>query len=275
MEEEFRRLTSLEEMKRHEASILIDNVSSLLREEPSSIRIESRNVAFVGDTHGDLLTSVYVAKRYLDHGWLVIFLGDYVDRGLYQIANLNFLLQQKESHPKRLVLLRGNHETKDSNIHYGFFGRVKATYGSSFYSNYEKLFSNLSYSAIVNGKFLAVHGGLARQLRTIADLERLPKHQYSLDPICFELLWNDPNEFIEGFETNDRGPGTYYFGPDVLDEFLDGNGLKAMIRSHEPRPNGYSVGMRGRLHTVFSCRFYGVSPTVLELSENRLSPARL
>lgn len=275
MEEEFRRLTSLEKMGRHEASVLIDDVSNLLREEPALIRVESQRVAFVGDTHGDLLTSICVARRYLDNGWTVVFLGDYVDRGLYQIANLNFLLQQKEIHQESLILLRGNHETRESNIHYGFFGRVKTTYGSDFYSNYEKLFSNLSYSALVNRKFLAVHGGLARELRTIADLEALPKHQISLISICFELMWNDPNESIEGFETNDRGLGTYYFGRDVLYEFLNRNNLKAMIRSHEPRPNGYSIEMNGRLYTVFSSRFYGISPTVLELAENKLSPVQL
>lgn len=67
----------------------------------------------VGDLHGqfpDLL-------RLLELGGMpgrqaYVFLGDYVDRGRHSVATLSLLLLLKLKHPKRVFLLRGNHETR-------------------------------------------------------------------------------------------------------------------------------------------------------------------
>lgn len=45
-----------------------------------------------------------------------LFLGDYVDRGLYGIEILTYIFAQKVMLPEKVFLLRGNHEVKAVNV---------------------------------------------------------------------------------------------------------------------------------------------------------------
>ena len=56
---------------------------------------KAKKVIFVGDTHGDLEASQKVIKNYLKEGNIIVFLGDYVDRGSYSKENIDFLLEIK------------------------------------------------------------------------------------------------------------------------------------------------------------------------------------
>ena len=62
-----------------------------------------------------------------------------------------------------------------------------------------------------------------------------------------EMLWTDPQKEL-GRSPSKRGIGMM-FGPDVTERFCDRNGLKAIIRSHEVRMEGYEVEHNGRCIT--------------------------
>lgn len=65
---------------------------------------------FVGDTHGDYQTSEKIIEEYLKPENVLVFLGDYVDKGRYSKENIDYLLKQKLKNKKNLYLLQGNHE---------------------------------------------------------------------------------------------------------------------------------------------------------------------
>ena len=257
---------STDEMK----SLLSESIERLAKQ-PSLISIGSGRVVVVGDTHGDYLTSQTVVSEYLRGDNMLIFLGDYVDRGPFQLENLLFLLAKANEFPKTLFLLRGNHETPEMNKWYGFYEVVKARYGAEFYDLFSSLFSQLPVSAVMNEMFLAVHGGIATSLGSVRQLADLPKGVVTPTGTYAEILWNDPDESIDGFAPSPRGPGIFRFGAGAVSRFLEANHLKALLRSHEARMGGTSVELGGRVYTVFSCRYYDVDPGVLLIEDDSVT----
>jgi len=248
---------------------LLPHLRERLRFEVAVLDIADKGVTLVGDTHGDLTTSIKIMERYLKSGSVLIFLGDYVDRGLNQIENVNLLLKLKEERWGQIILLRGNHETPSANRFYGFYDEVLGQYRRETYALYSQLFSELPYAAVINKKILALHGGLPSTVDDLSSLRsRLTKGQEEPEGTAFELLWNDPAEDLAGHAPSPRGPGIKLFGRDVTIRFLDRSDIAILVRSHEPVPMGYRFMWGERLLTIFSCSFYGIKPTVARVDGN-------
>ena len=54
----------------------------------------------------------------------VIYLGDFVDRGYNSVETMEYLLCLKVAYPERITLLRGNHESRNITMAYGFFDEI-------------------------------------------------------------------------------------------------------------------------------------------------------
>lgn len=133
-------------------------------------------VAFHGDLHGDLHSLIRYLKTLHDQGILdnftiqdknfyLIFLGDYVDRGIYGCEVIYTLLHLALANPTQVFLIRGNHEDLGINVGYNFAQEVAAKYKN----NQEVLtlinvFYNLLPVALYlgcNNNFLqCCHGGM-------------------------------------------------------------------------------------------------------------------
>ncbi len=265
----------------------LDAVERRLAEEPQVLKVKGK-VVFVGDTHGDLDSSKDVLDKFPPNGYKIIFLGDYVDRGKKQVENVNFLLARHLAEPDRVLLLRGNHESPVVNLNYGFMEVLHRIYGPEWpylFIRYNEVLSNLPYAARA-GDLLAVHGGIAEGLRSVRQIANLPKKDLiPSDEIAFQLLWNDPSEGVEEFGENySRGGGTKYYGRKALESFLRANGLKGLVRAHEAYPDGYAwlfdgdpgiEGMESILLSVFTCRYYGIPPTVAVFDGRKVEVVRL
>jgi len=236
-----------------ELSRLLEASLEILRGEPQLLELEGR-VLVVGDTHGDLASSVKAIR--LGGVDAYLFLGDYVDRGPYQLENINFLLAAKILNPDRVYLLRGNHESPLMNERYGFYSAVARSYGA-LYDAYVSVFSNLPYAAVIDGRVACLHGGVARGLRRLEDVGRLPKGDAApSNRVGFEILWNDPDESVEDFAPSPRGPGVFLYGERPVRELLRGSGLEMLVRAHEYFPSGLRTFFDGLVVSVFSCRYY-------------------
>lgn len=236
------------------------------------LRIEAEKVLVVGDTHGDLestLKGFQMAERY---GSNILFLGDYVDRGPQQIENICEILERKLENPRRVHLLRGNHETVSMNEVYGFYDVVSRYYGGEVYRLFAGLFAELPYTAIIGGDVLCLHGGLPEGVTDVGQLSSLGKG--ALEPedrVVVQLLWNDPDEDVEGFQPSPRGGMARLFGGGVLTRFMERNRLRLLIRAHQPVADGYAYLFGKRLLTVFSCRYYGLRPRAALISGKEIS----
>lgn len=49
-----------------------------------------------------------------------LFLGDYVDRGIYGVEVMLLLLSIKLNYPKNVIILRGNHESRNMTENFTF-----------------------------------------------------------------------------------------------------------------------------------------------------------
>lgn len=211
-----------------------------------------------GDVHGqfyDLLTIFEKnGKPGPDNPYL--FNGDFVDRGSFSVEVILTLFAYKALYPAHLFLARGNHESAGMNKVYGFDGEVRAKFSPLLADLFRETFCALPLAHVLAGRVFVVHGGLFSrdgvkldELRAIDRFREPPE-----EGLMCEMLWSDPAP-EPGRQPSKRGVGVA-FGPDVAREFLDGNGLAMLVRSHEVKDNGFELEHGGRTATVFSAPNY-------------------
>ncbi len=90
---------------------------------PSLLRLQSQKFAILGDTHG-AIDMTFRGSTFLKDGYMVIMLGDLVDRGHQSLFNLLFALEVNVL-SDNFIILRGNHESSLTTPYYGFLNELK------------------------------------------------------------------------------------------------------------------------------------------------------
>jgi protein phosphatase len=216
----------------------------------------------VGDLHGDLKSLVHIlddskflSKAKSGSDVLLVFLGDYGDRGTHSPEVYYVVLQLKEMFPEHVILMRGNHEGPRDLLAYphDLPIQMKRKFGnrsSEAYLKLRELFNHLYTGVIIEDRIVLLHGGAPSQATTINDIAYAhEKHPRELH--LEEILWNDPWEGIKGTIASPRGAGRL-FGEDVTNKLLKMLNVKALIRGHQAFSDGYSSIHGGRVLTLFS-----------------------
>jgi predicted phosphodiesterase len=261
---------------------LLSEMQDIFSKERNIIKISRSPCLFIGDTHGDLNASKKVVQRFLEDPHLnLIFLGDYVDRGLQQLENVLFLFMLKKDYPRNIILLRGNHEEEQMNINYGFRDLLFQTFGKAaetLFTAFQQTFAQLPLSVLTWNRIFGVHGGIPVNMKDISiKLEEIAKkvrgatHLNDFDFITAQMLWNDPKEGVQGAIPSHRGIG-FFFGPDKFQQFTDTNNIEFVVRSHEVFQNGFKYFFNKKLVSIFSALDYvylhGIEAKILRLEED-------
>jgi hypothetical protein len=239
---------------------LLERVVALFIEQGRLIELSSfqGRVVFVGDTHGDLEASQIVVERYLDSERVLVFLGDYVDRGPCSVENILFLFEQKLKHPENIFLLQGNHEG------WKFIGFSPADFWQSLSEERSALFAEtlamLPLAVSTPNGVLAVHAGLPA-VATLSEIKQIEPGSANWRAIT----WGDWQE-APGHYLGDLGSRPQY-GEAHFREIMCRLNKKILIRGHQPHAPRYLFDRR--CLTLFTSSAYPVPRTVaiLELTE--------
>lgn len=111
---------------------LCERAKDIFIQESNVVPVRSP-VVISGDLHGqfyDLLKLMEVAGG--DPPAVnYIFMGDFVDRGHHSVETITYLLLLKVKYFSHVVLIRGNHETRQISFSYGLYEEVNRKYGNS------------------------------------------------------------------------------------------------------------------------------------------------
>merc|ERR1719230_911364 len=153
-------------------------------------------------------------------------------------------------------------------------------------------FDNLPIAATINGKFLAVHGGLSPELLNLKAINRLNRFQETpKEGLLCDLMWADPlEEEQDGGKRAGKGPPfihnevrgcSYFFTFEGAAKFLQKNSLLSVIRAHEVQIEGYKMHKANpatgfpSVITVFSapnyCDIYNNKGAILKFDNSTLN----
>jgi len=226
----------------------LEKVAPLFKKEEAVIYLNDKKTLIVADIHGnaDALDFIleFAEKKKIDS---CIFLGDYVDKGPDSIRVLNTLFELKGKHPKKTILLRGNHETKEVNTHYEFRTALKSE--PEIHEAANAVFEHMPIAVVLNKNIFCVHGGISgKKDEMLSDISKKNPMYY---------IWNDPgNE--NGLMPSLRGGKLSRFGSDVATDFMKRNNLKCIIRGHSSLETGVRFWFDHTLISLYSTLPYSL-----------------
>ena len=149
------------------------------------------------------------------------------------------------------------------------------------------VFDSMPIACVINGKFLAVHGGISPHIPHVKDINKLNRY---IEPpqtggLC-DLIWSDPinnttGELEKSWINNEIRGCSFYFGKDATNQFLKYNNLLTIIRAHEAEFEGFKAYFWKskniqfpQVVTIFSapnyCGYYANKGAIGKLENNDL-----
>lgn len=255
-----------------EARSVCSILKEILIEEPNVLEL-NYPITIIGDIHGQFFDLLVCLKLVLEidakeegfaidlkQNQQILFLGDYVDRGYHSVETWEFLMLLKLKYPNNVFLLRGNHETQEISMVYGFRDEILRKYGEeSLWETFNDVFQYLPIAAMISNKIFCLHGGLSPNLSEIDQIRTIDRQaEFPKSNILSDVMWSDP-DYVENFKESPRGKG-FLFGPKPTRNFSYSNGVSLIVRSHQLVEAGYQYWFpeesRNLLVTIWSAPNY-------------------
>lgn len=149
--------------------------TDIFKKEPNLVKIPEP-VVVVGDIHGQFYDLVHMLNKAGDPCKLnYLFLGDYVDRGIFGVECLMLLIAIKINYPKKFIMLRGNHESRNMTESFTFREEVISRFDNEVYDAFMEMFDSLPIACVVDDKYLAMHGGISPELNLINEINSIKR----------------------------------------------------------------------------------------------------
>lgn len=233
-------------------SKLCRDSAALLRRIPTVVEVKAP-VLIVGDINGNIFDLIRMTSKCGSFSTnQYVFLGNYIGRGGFSIQVLAYLLGMFCLCPHNVILLRGANEFDDTPEAIAFEEEIREHYGpdTKLRELFHEVFAFLPIACLVNRDFLCVHGGITRRVKTIVQIASVQRPVYTAsDPILSDVVAANPH----------AQPGEYLNSQTTTGDscnlrgFLEENGLRKIIRSHECVQKGVAASAGGKILTVFSC----------------------
>ncbi|XP_037032307.1 serine/threonine-protein phosphatase PPQ-like [Bradysia coprophila] len=262
--------------------VLSSSLTSIMENEQRMLEIASP-VYVMGDLHGNFDNLMHFEEIFWPLSPTLspcnlLFLGDYVDRGLNGLEVVCYLFAYKLHNPKKVFLLRGNHEVRDIQKTFSFYKECVEKFGGQLgydvWTSINNVFDVMPIAARIDQRIFCCHGGIPEpsMCPNLLDINNIPVHlplPFEQSQLAWNLMWNDPVRLSDisdlskselasrnGFAFNSRRGTGLCFTSDAFNAFLGKHELSHMIRAHEYQVAGVSVQFNGRLLTVFSTSDY-------------------
>ena len=179
---------------------IVKMATAIFKKEENIVKVADP-VIFVGDIHGQF----YDLNKMLDLVGKIgainfVFLGDYVDRGMFALEVVITLYALKLNYPSHITLLRGNHECRQMTQNFNFKIEMDEKFDTETYELVMESFDTLPLAALIDNKILAVHGGISPELESLSNIMRIDRFKEIPKVGLFtDLMWSDPVENETGY----------------------------------------------------------------------------
>jgi serine/threonine-protein phosphatase 2B catalytic subunit len=267
-----------------QAMKIIRDSNKILRKEPNLLRIDAQ-ATIIGDIHGQFYDMLALLETFDLSRDVLLFLGDYVDRGVFSTEVYFYLLLLKSHYPNNIFLLRGNHESRRMTEYFTFKRECLHKYSGEVYEECLESFRSLPVAAVVLSKLYCSHGGISPRISKVEEINQISRFiEVERDTTICDILWSDPHplydktvDSLEFVQNEARGCSVYYTYAGVT-KFLRNNRLRCIVRGHEVKQGGHSIYLSYNgfpsVITVFSapnyCDAYGNRGAVLRYDGSKL-----
>lgn len=177
----------------------------IMESEPRLIEVSSP-AYIIGDLHGNFAGLLYFEKVLWQLGphlcpFRTIFLGDYVDRGVFGMEVAAYLFCNKIQTPNKIVLLRGNHELREIQMMFSFctelIEKFDTELGTDVWNAINSVFDAMPFAAVLDKKVFCCHGGIPPPwlCPVVSAINSIPvplSKPAEESALAWDLIWNDP-----------------------------------------------------------------------------------